>query len=167
MIIVASMWVASFAMTTLDTTNRLARYTFTEIIEPIKYNLPKIYKFLTNKWIASMIPAIIGITLAWSGAWSVLWPAFGGANQMLASIALMTITAWTIKVQRAKGMNILIPALFLWITVTLAMGWYLFFIIPHFFEKDHPFQAVSLGVMVVIMIGLNLLLIYDYFTSKK
>lgn len=36
--IIAGMWVASFAMTTLDTTNRLGRYTLTEILLPMKEN---------------------------------------------------------------------------------------------------------------------------------
>lgn len=45
MVILASMWIASFAMTTLDTTNRLARYTFAELLEPIEKALPAVYNF--------------------------------------------------------------------------------------------------------------------------
>ncbi|WP_459880105.1 carbon starvation CstA family protein [Desulfothermus naphthae] len=52
-----------------------------------------------------------------NGAWTMLWPAFGGANQMLASIALMTGAAWVIRVQKSKKMNVLIPALLRWVTV--------------------------------------------------
>lgn len=47
----------------------------------------------------------------------MLWPAFGGANQMLASIALMTGAAWVKRVQKSKRMNVLIPALLRWVTV--------------------------------------------------
>ncbi len=166
LVILASMWVASFAMTTLDTTNRLARYTFAEIFEPFKEKSPRTYNFLTNRWVASTIPAAIGIGLAWSGAWTMLWPAFGGANQMLASIALMTGAAWVIRVQKSKGMNVLIPALFLWVTVSLAMVWYLFVAVPTFYAKD-PVKAIVLAVMVVVMLGLNVLLIYDYFKPEE
>ncbi len=164
--ILAAMWVASFAMTTLDTTNRLARYTLTEICEPLKDTAPSIFSFFTNRWIASIIPAAIGIGLAWSGAWSIIWPAFGGANQMLASIALITVAAWVIRVQKQKGMFCLIPALFLWITVTFAMLWFLYAAVPVFMHKN-PAQAYAIGIMIIIMLLLNILLIVDFFSSKK
>ncbi len=165
MVILASMWVASFAMTTLDTTNRLARYTFAEILEPVKDAVPAFYSLMTNRWVASAVPAAIGIGLAWSGAWTIIWPAFGGANQMLASIALMTAAAWVIRVQKRSGWMVLGPALFLWVTVTLALVWYLFVAVPTFMAKN-PVQAYALGIMVVVMLLLNLILIYDYFTPK-
>jgi len=164
--ILAAMWVASFAMTSLDTTNRLARYTLTELCEPLKGRFPSFFNFLTNRWTASIIPATIGIGLAWTGAWSVIWPAFGGANQMLASIALITVSAWVIRVQRHQGWFCLIPAFSLWITVTLAMGWYLFVTVPAFMTKN-PFQAYAIGIMIVIMLFLNFLLIYDFFKPEK
>ncbi len=166
MVILASMWVASFAMTTLDTTNRLARYTFTEIFEPLKSTVPSLYRILTNRWVASTVPAVLGIGLAWSGAWTTIWPAFGGANQMLASIAMITIAAWAMRVQKSKGINILIPALFLWLTVTLAMLWYLFVAVPAFYLKN-PVQATVLGLIIGIMIGLNLLLMYDFLKPER
>ncbi len=163
--ILAAMWVASFAMTTLDTTNRLARYTLTELCEPLK-DIKGLFNLLTNRWVASIIPAAIGIGLAWTGAWSIIWPAFGGANQMLASIALITIAAWVIRVQGQRGWFCLLPALFLWITVTLAMVWYLFTAVPTFMAKN-PLQAYAIGTMIIVMLFLNLLLIYDFFSSKR
>jgi len=165
MAILGAMWVASFAMTTLDTTNRLARYTFAEILEPIRESMPGPYAFFTNRWVASTIPAFIGVALAWTGAWTVIWPAFGGANQMLASIALMTGAAWVIRVQKRPGWMVLGPAFFLWITVTLALIWYLIVAVPTFMAK-HPAQAYALGIMVLVMLILNFILIFDYFTPK-
>ncbi len=165
MVILASMWVAAFAMTTLDTTNRLARYTLTELFEPLEKVSEGLYNLLTNRWVASLIPAAIGIGLAWSGAWTVIWPAFGGANQMLASIALLTAAAWVVKVQRSKGFMVVIPALLLWFTVSCALVWFLIKAIPVFMAKN-PVRAYILGGFVVIMLLLNLILIFDYFTSK-
>ncbi len=163
MIILASMWVSSFAMTTLDTTNRIARYAFSEVLEPVKEKAPEVYNVLSQRWVASAIPAGIGIALAWSGAWSVIWPAFGGANQMLASIALITCAVWVTKtLGNAGALNVLIPALFLWVTVTVALIWYMFVAIPAFMESN-PIQAVILGIIMTLMILLNLLLIMDFF----
>jgi carbon starvation protein len=167
MIILASMWVSSFAMTTLDTTNRIARYAFSEILEPIKDKTPEVYNILSQRWVASAIPAGIGIALAWSGAWSTIWPAFGGANQMLASIALITSAVWVTKILGNKrALNVLIPALFLWITVTVALIWYMFVAIPTFMGSN-PVQAVILGIIIIVMILLNLLLIMDFFLIWK
>ncbi len=165
MVILASMWVAAFAMTTLDTTNRLARYTLTELFEPLERVSEGLYNFLTNRWVASVIPAFIGIALAWTGAWTVIWPAFGGANQMLASIALLTAAAWVMRVQRSRGAMVVVPALFLWFTVTSALVWYLYKAIPVFMHKS-PVRAYVLGGFVLIMLLLNLILIFDFFTSK-
>ncbi len=167
MIILASMWVSSFAMTTLDTTNRIARYAFSEILEPIKDKTPEVYNILSQRWVASAIPAGIGIALAWSGAWSTIWPAFGGANQMLASIALITSAVWVTKILGNKrALNVLIPALFLWMTVTVALIWYMFVAIPTFMGSN-PVQAVILGIIIIVMILLNLLLIIDFFLIWK
>lgn len=166
MLILAAMWVASFAMTTLDTTNRLARYTFAEIFEPLKDSARGVYDLFTNKWVASFIPAAIGIGLAWSGEWKVIWPAFGAANQMLASIALITVTAWVMRIQKRSAWYILLPALALWFTVTVAMVWYLIEIIPVFMAKS-PIQAYVLAAMMSIMLILNFVLIYDFVRPDK
>jgi len=166
MTLLAALWVASFAMTTLDTTNRLARYTFAEIMEPIKDKARGAYDFFTNKWVASFIPAAIGIALAWSGEWKLIWPAFGAANQMLASIALFTVSAWVIRVQRKPSWSILSAALFLWVTVTAAMIWYLIVVSPGAINKN-PVQGGLLTAIMVIMILLNFMLIFDFSRPDK
>lgn len=166
-VVLVSLWVASFALTTLDTTNRIGRYTIAEIFEPLKGKHNKLYHFITNRWIASLVPAFLGISLAWSGSWSVLWPAFGGANQMLASVALITASAWVIREQKTSGSFVIIPALFLWVTITAAIIWYLIYAIPAFYATN-PLQSVILSLIMTAMLALNIILLYDYFmTSKK
>ncbi len=163
-VVFASLWVSAFALTTLDTTNRIGRYVVTELSEPLKDTHKGLYSILTNRWIASFIPATLGIWLAWKGAWQIIWPAFGGANQMLASIALLTATLWVYKEQKVEMKYtwlVLAPALFLWITVTLALLWYLVVAIPGYFEKSLT-QAIVLIIFVVGMLILNFLLIYDF-----
>ncbi len=166
MALLAALWVASFAMTTLDTTNRLARYTFAEIMEPIKDKAKGAYEFFTNRWVASIIPAAIGIALAWSGEWKLIWPAFGAANQMLASIALFTVSAWVMRVQKKPSWPIFSAALFLWITVTAAMIWYLIVVSPVAISKN-PVQGWILTLIMVIMILLNFMLMFDFSKPEK
>jgi len=166
MALLAALWVASFAMTTLDTTNRLARYTFAEIMEPIKDKARGAYDFFTNKWVASFIPAAIGIALAWSGEWKLIWPAFGAANQMLASIALFTVSAWVLRVQKKPSWPIFSAAMFLWITVTAAMIWYLVVVAPSAIAKN-PVQGWLLSIIMAVMILLNLMLMFDFSKPDK
>ena len=166
MALLAALWVASFAMTTLDTTNRLARYTFAEIMEPIKDRARGAYDFFTNKWVASFIPAAIGIALAWSGEWKLIWPAFGAANQMLASIALFTVSAWVMRVQKKPSWPIFSAAMFLWITVTSAMIWYLVVVAPSAIAKN-PVQGWLLSIIMAVMILLNFMLMFDFSKPDK
>ncbi len=169
MTVFAGLWVSAFALTTLDTANRLARFAIEEIVDPLRDKAPGFHGVFANRWIASLIPAFVGIYLAWGGGWTIIWPAFGGANQLLASIALLTGAVWVSKVLKASSgyrLSVLIPALFLWVTVTLALAWYLVVAVPTFIAKA-PAQAWILGIITVIMLGLNLLLFYDFIQAMR
>ncbi len=165
--VIAGMWVASFAMTTLDTTNRLGRYTLSEILLPMKEKNEGMFNFLTNRWIASTIPALIGIYLAWSGSFSVLWPSFGSANQLIASIALLTGAAWVSKRLKAKNVNIvLIPAYLLWITVTAAIIWFSVVVLPGTIASN-PTTGIIVLIIEIVMLIMNILFIVDFLKYKN
>ncbi len=163
--IIAGMWVASFAMTTLDTTNRLGRYTLSELLLPLKHKASGAYNFLTNRWVASLIPAAIGIWLGWSGNFSVLWPSFGSANQLIASIALLTGAAWVTKRLKGKSLAALIPAYLLWITVTAAIIWFSVVVLPGTIEND-PATGIVVLVIEIVMLIMNFVFIFDFVKSQ-
>jgi carbon starvation protein len=164
--IIAGMWVASFAMTTLDTTNRLGRYCFGEILLPLKGRADGVYRFFTNRWVASLVPAAIGIWLAWSKKFTILWPSFGTANQLIASIALMTGTAWLAKRLKANATMALIPAYLLWVTVTGAILWFTFAVVlPNAIDKNTATEWTVL-VIEAVMFALNILFIVDFVRSR-
>jgi carbon starvation protein len=165
--LIAGMWVASFAMTTLDTSNRLGRYTLAEIALPMKDKNPGFYNFITNRWIASLVPAAIGIYLAWSGNFTVLWPSFGSANQLIASIALLTGTAWVTKRMKAKSANMaLIPAYLLWITVTAAIIWFSVMVVPGQIQNN-PGTGITIMVIEIVMFIMNIVFIVDFLKTKN
>lgn len=164
MAVFASLWVAAFTLTTLDTVDRLGRFVWTELMEPFRQQ-GKLYNILTNKWIASLPVAGLGVWMAMGGAWKVIWPAFGGANQMLASIALFTVSTWVVKYLSSSlwyRVAVLAPTIFLWVTVTSALFWYLFTVIPSY-RAMHPGQALFLALIIFIEIALNILLVYEFF----
>ncbi len=51
MTLFAAVWVSTFALTTLDTTNRLGRYIIQEMALPMKDKNPGFYKVIANKWV--------------------------------------------------------------------------------------------------------------------
>jgi carbon starvation protein len=155
----AGLWVSAFALTTLDTTNRLARFTWSELVEELVSD-GATKSALTNRWVASVVAATIGIGLAMTGNWTIIWPAFGGANQMLAAIALMTAGLWVRNILKVKGIMrhlVIVPALFLWVTVTLAYIWFIVVVTP-----SPPVLAV-----VTIELLLALMLIYEFAVAVK
>jgi len=175
MTLFAAVWVSTFALTTLDTTNRLGRYIVQEMALPLKEKSPGVYKLFSNKWVASLIIAFVGIFLARSGGYSVLWPAFSGANQLLASIVMLTVAVWVKKKLDPKyTMVVLVPAIFLWVTVTAALIWYEIVIIPTFFRDMAKTMNVITGSVVggitLFMLILNFTMIFGFyknFTEKK
>ena len=165
--VLAGMWVSSFAMTTLDTTNRLARYCLTEMALPLKDSASGFYKLLTNRWIASVIPAAIGLWLAASGNWLIIWGSFGAANQLIASIALMTGAAYVAKRLGSSFANVaVIPAFLLWVTVTAALIWFIVIVQPGAIAAN-PGPGWSVMAITVIMFLLNFVFIYDFIKTKS
>jgi len=161
LIIFAGLWITSFALTTLDTTVRLARFTWSEIMEYVKLEKTA----LNNTWIASGIAAVLGFGLAWSGAYLVLWPAFSGVNQMLASIAMMTVAAWVIKDLKAPKRyqtTVLAPALFLWITVTLALLIYVAYVAPVTMAKKGEITLIAVEGITIIELIFNFYLLKEF-----
>jgi carbon starvation protein len=164
--IIAGMWVASFAMTTLDTTNRLARYCLSEMALPLKDKASGIYNFLTNRWIASVIPAAIGIWLAASGNWLIIWGSFGAANQLIASIALMTGAAFAAKKLKSNFAGAaVVPAWILWVTVTCAILWFVIVVQPGAVAAK-PGPGWTVMIILIIMLILNFIFFWDFIKSK-
>lgn len=160
----ATLWVCAFALTTLDTTNRIARFAWVDILTRGRRTEAgggnSTFKFFTNRWVASTIAAGLGIWLATSGgAFSATWAAFGAANQMLAALALMTSAVWITNVLRAGKWKYaaLIPAGFLWITVVAAGIWYISARI------GSPPTLAIVGIMLVLAVYL----LYEVITALK
>ncbi len=172
MTLFAAVWVSTFALTTLDTTNRLGRYLIQEMAEPFKEKSPGVFKVLSNKWIASVVVAFVGIFLARSGGYAVMWPAFSGANQLIASVVMLTVAVWVKKKLNPKYVAaVVIPGALLWVTVTAALIWYEVVIIPVFFADMAKTLNVITGVVVglinLFMLILNFSMISSFLKSWK
>jgi carbon starvation protein len=163
----SAVWVSTFALTTLDTTNRLGRYIMQEMAEPLKEKSPGVYNIFHNKWVASLLIAFIGLFLARSGGYTVIWPAFSGANQLLASVVMLTVAVWVNEKLKAKFViATVLPALLLWVTVVAALIWYEIVIIPVFFidmaKTTNVITGVVVGLINLFMLYLSFVMLFGF-----
>ncbi|MCK5852954.1 carbon starvation protein A [bacterium] len=92
--IFATLAVSAFALTTLDTGTRLCRFCLQELFTSKKKIAKGKKKKTIDRYSATLICVILGGALALSGEWKTIWPVFGSANQLLAAIALLTVSIW-------------------------------------------------------------------------
>ncbi|MFB6250296.1 MAG: carbon starvation protein A [Halobellus sp.] len=81
----------SFLLTSTDTAVRLGRYMMEEIVETPETT---VQSFASDRYGNAAVQTIPAYILIASGSWSTLWQLFGGANQLLAALALLTATVW-------------------------------------------------------------------------
>ena len=137
--------VEGFVVTTLDTAVRLNRYLFEELWQVIFKNVPKIMKsYLFN----ALLCVFLMYILAYNNAFLVIWPIFGSANQLLASLALIAISVWLVNKKKTAWFTIL-PAVFMMVTTLYSL-----FIL--LIEKYIPKQNIMLSVADVLLIILSL-----------
>jgi carbon starvation protein len=116
----AIMFEALFILTTIDAGTRIGRFLLQEA-------LGKVYKpFQKTNWLPGNLLTSGLIVLAWSyfiftGTVSTIWPMFGTANQLLATIALAIGTSFIINRGRKKYAWVtILPMLFVGITTMTA-----------------------------------------------
>jgi len=112
--------VVSFALTTLDSATRLLRYNIEEIATSIRF------RPLQNRYISSTL-AVVAISffafyrIEGQSAGLVLWQLFGSTNQLLAGLALLTVSLYLL--QRGRlALPFLVPMVFMMVTTLIAMS---------------------------------------------
>ena len=91
-----SLAVSVFALTSLDSGTRLARYMFAELFVPegkTREELTGAAKFFSNPIVSTLLMVIIGCGMGFLGL-SQIWGVFGAANQLLAGIAMLAVCTW-------------------------------------------------------------------------
>jgi carbon starvation protein len=77
---------------------------------------------IKNIHIGAIVALILSLIVIWTGVWQTIWVLFGGANQMMASLALLIITLW-LKSQGKNHAWTLWPCVFMYITTISALGY--------------------------------------------
>jgi carbon starvation protein len=118
----AIMFEALFILTTIDAGTRIARFILQEALGKAWAPLGR------ATWLPGNLATSFLVVVAWgyfiyTGTVSTIWPMFGTANQLLATIALAVGTSYIINRGRARYVWVtLVPMAFLGVT-TLTAGW--------------------------------------------
>ncbi len=113
----AALAISAFALTSLDTATRLARFMFQEFFE--KEDRPTVLS--RNRYVGTLVTVLFAALLALSGTGNMLWPMFGSANQLLAAIALLAVTVWLAELQK-ENRFVKIPMYFMFCVTLTALG---------------------------------------------
>ena len=147
----------TFVMTTLDSATRITRYVCTELFGD-SLNI----KPLKNRYIATGLVGLLAGGLALTN-WQAIWPIFGSANQLVASLVLISVSAYLM----TRGRNYvftIIPALLMLVTT---MGALVFKIMQ--FQGVLPGERKStlLTVISAVLIVLGLFVVYKGAVTMK
>ncbi|WP_198470669.1 carbon starvation CstA family protein [Acetomicrobium sp. S15 = DSM 107314] len=161
--------VSAFALTTLDTATRLGRFAFQEFFataatpsqaEAAEARPVTTVSFLANRYVASIVTVAISVWLAFT-SWSVIWPMFGSANQLLAAVALLAVAAWLANAGKNNKM-LIFPMIFMFIVTLTALG----FLIRDNVARGN-YALVFFGALLFILAIILIALAYNVLTGKK
>jgi len=138
---ILAVFMVSFASTTIDTATRLQRYVISEFGDNTGQ------KWLDNKYIAAGIAVVSAYLLAFRGSANVLWPLFGATNQLLAGLALLTITVYLAENNKPTQYT-MIPMIFMIFITT----WGMVANLLSYMAKGNMLLSIIDGVIIVLEI---------------
>ena len=141
--------VSAFALTSLDTATRLARFMFQEYFEK-KDDGEK--SFITNRYLSTGITVAFGAALTFSGQTMSIWPVFGSANQLLAALALLALTVWIANLKKGF-LFVLIPMLFMFAVTLTALGMLVY---QNFIATNYTLSIISVILFTLaVLLGIK------------
>jgi carbon starvation protein len=118
----AIMFEALFILTTIDTGTRVARFLLGEFLGRVYPPLAR-PTWMPGAFFTTALVVMAWASFIWTGSISEIWPMFGIANQLLASVALAVGTTVLMNMGRRRYIWVtVIPMVFLSVT-TLTAGW--------------------------------------------
>lgn len=147
--------VSAFALTTLDTCTRLARFTLQEYFEDVKNQVGA--NLSQNRYLSTFVVILFSVLLLASGSFTTLWPIFGSANQLLAALALLTIAVWLIR-NKISATFVTIPMFFMFAVTLTSLG---LFAWKNYLDKVYVLSIIAallflLSIALIVLAGKSL-----------
>jgi carbon starvation protein len=154
-------FIASFAGTTLDTSTRIQRYVVSELANNLKIS------FLANRWVSTSFAVLTAAGLAFAtgadgkGA-MLLWPLFGSANQLLASLALLLVTLY---LKRKGGLKFLVTGIPCMIMLVITV-WAMIKNEINFISKNNWLLVIIGGGIFTLSLWMTIEALIAFFSSS-
>jgi carbon starvation protein len=148
-----------FVITTIDTIVRLSRYLFEELWTTLIPDPPALLK---NKVFNSLLPVGAMVFFAFTNSYKTIWPIFGSANQLLAALTLVAVTAWLVREGRSFAFAGL-PALFMLATTFASLT----LLLPKYMKDGNWALVVADLVLYALAIGVVALTIRFFAAERK
>lgn len=149
--------VSVFCLTSLDTATRLARYLFQEFwIPDSSKEYPAWKQFLANKYVATVITVVFGVSLGMNG-YTLIWPLFGAANQLLAAVALLAVCIWLGNAGKNNKM-FYVPMIFMLAVTLTSLLLTALSKVAAIMEGNNVFGSALQLILALVLFGLAILL---------
>jgi len=150
----AALAISAFAMTTLDTATRLGRFMFQEFFE----SAGRLRFLYQNRYFATFVTIAAAALLTLTGTQTTIWPLFGAANQLLASLVLLAISVW-LAGQGQKNGFVLYPMFFMFCVTLTALGFMVY--------RNAAVRNFPLLILSVLLLAVAVVLILEAVRSLK
>ncbi|GAB4388467.1 MAG: carbon starvation protein A [Thermodesulfovibrionales bacterium] len=142
--------VEGFLVTTLDTAVRLNRYLFEELWRLLLGSPPALLRsYMFNAGLSVGLMFLF----AYKQAFLSLWPIFGSSNQLMAALALITVSVWLIRRGKNAAFAIL-PAAFMTVTTIASL---VYLLKTKYLPSGNILLVVITSALVALALGVVLL----------
>lgn len=148
-----------FVITTIDTLIRLERYLLEELWASAFKRVPL---FLRSKFVNSGIAVALMMALAFTNAYQAIWHVFGSANQLLAALALIAVTAWLMQ----KGMKAwftAMPAAFMIVTSLTS----LVLLLQRYISRGNWILTIADLLLILLAIGVVVMTFRFFYRLRR
>lgn len=150
---------ATFVYDTLDVSTRLGRYLMEEL-----FGLKGLRGMVIATLVTLAVPLLYVVTsptVMRAGKqiplWLGIWHLFGSSNQLLAALTLFLLSVWQVR-RSAKWVWLLVPALFMFVTTTLALAMQLKSALAQLFTAPAFLPALNVlltGLLIAVSLSFS------------
>ncbi len=145
-----SVMMVVLAITIMQLVIRFMRIATSELLSDVS----PIFK---NAHVGTIIASLLGLFVVMTGWWQYLWVLFGGANQLMASLALMLVVAWMMSEGKSYAWAFY-PMIFMFITTVAALLYTSYTLLSKVFSGAVKGIEAQVGNTLMGLVGLFLVI---------